>query len=256
MEDSLLASHKSRKRKRDDDDELEVSPAKTLTSLCCDITAYGNSIQDEANVEGNSPRGVVAGRLRDLDIRTTFNSGVSLSTKHDVGDRYKEEVSEDAKDEIQPVKSPKELTEATTLNDSEGRLEEGNSGQTESLSNGSSSPATTKVEKQQLKPTRYKPPPLEEDFDEGSLTWQESEITGYDATDPNDDGYGLDGVGFKPSATVAWDRAQRRKKQIAEWNQRESREARNRRRERRDGIAADPDHPHNTPNQKRVKFDI
>jgi hypothetical protein len=51
--------------------------------------------------------------------------------------------------------------------------------------------------------------------------------------DPLDDGYGVNGVGFRPTAAVAYARTQRRKQQLADWKSREAREARQRRSERR-----------------------
>lgn len=66
-----------------------------------------------------------------------------------------------------------------------------------------------------------------------SLVWTDAEITGYDPMDPLDDGYGVNGVGFRPTAAVAYARTQRRKQQLADWKSREAREARQRRSERR-----------------------
>lgn len=69
-----------------------------------------------------------------------------------------------------------------------------------------------------------------------SLTWQDSEITGHLAdphTDPDDDGTGLNGIGFRPTAAMAYARAQRRKQQLLDWRAREAREARAKRSERR-----------------------
>ena len=77
------------------------------------------------------------------------------------------------------------------------------------------------------------PPPLRSPSPEVSLTWHDSEITGHDPTDPSDDGYGINGVGFRPTPAIAHARAQKRKQQVAEWKNREAREARQRRSERR-----------------------
>lgn len=63
--------------------------------------------------------------------------------------------------------------------------------------------------------------------------WHESEITGHDPDDPNDDGYGINGIGFKPTPAIAWARSQKRKQQLADYRSREAREARQRRSERR-----------------------
>jgi len=74
-------------------------------------------------------------------------------------------------------------------------------------------------------------PPL--DGDPHDLFWHESEITGHNPDDPNDDGYGINGIGFKATPATAWARSQKRKQQLAEYKSRETREARQRRSERR-----------------------
>lgn len=73
--------------------------------------------------------------------------------------------------------------------------------------------------------------------DRTALTWQDSEITGHDidAGDVNDDGEGINGIGFRPTPAMAWSRKQRRRQQVNEWRVREAREARMRRLERRRG---------------------
>lgn len=70
-----------------------------------------------------------------------------------------------------------------------------------------------------------------------SLTWHDFEITGQelDLTSPDDDGEGINGVGFRPTPAMAWARSQKRKLQIEGWKNREAREARQRRIERRRG---------------------
>jgi hypothetical protein len=68
------------------------------------------------------------------------------------------------------------------------------------------------------------------------LTWRDSEITGHLAdpsTDPDDDGTGLNGIGFKPTPALAYARSQKRRQQLTEWKLRETREARAKRSERR-----------------------
>lgn len=66
-----------------------------------------------------------------------------------------------------------------------------------------------------------------------ALTWHEDEITVYDADDKDDDGTGLNGIGFKPTPAIAYQRAQKRKKQLSEYRKREEREARALRNQRR-----------------------
>ncbi|KAI1108159.1 hypothetical protein F5Y14DRAFT_108248 [Nemania sp. NC0429] len=68
-----------------------------------------------------------------------------------------------------------------------------------------------------------------------ALTWREDEITVYDPEDKDDDGTGINGIGFKPTAAVAYQRAQKRRQQLAEYRKREESEARTRRSQRRRG---------------------
>jgi hypothetical protein len=69
-----------------------------------------------------------------------------------------------------------------------------------------------------------------------ALTWHDSEITGHLADpsiDPDDDGTGLNGIGFKPTPAMAYARSQKRRQQLNEWKARETREARAKRHDRR-----------------------
>jgi len=84
------------------------------------------------------------------------------------------------------------------------------------------------------------PSPAEADV--SAATWRDSEITGHLALDPDDDLTGMNGIGFRPTPQVAYARAQARRRQVAEWRNREAREARARRAEtRRRGVAARAD---------------
>jgi hypothetical protein len=89
-------------------------------------------------------------------------------------------------------------------------------------------------------PKSLKPPPKNRHQaatpDAHVLTWQESEITGYEIhRSLGDDGEGINGVGFKPTPAIAQARRQKRKHQLSEWRAREAREARQRRFEKRQG---------------------
>jgi hypothetical protein len=66
-----------------------------------------------------------------------------------------------------------------------------------------------------------------------ALTWREDEITVYDPDDKDDDGTGLNGIGFRPTPAGAYRRAQKRRQQLAEYKKREESEARARRNQRR-----------------------
>lgn len=66
-----------------------------------------------------------------------------------------------------------------------------------------------------------------------ALTWHEDEITVYDPEDKDDDRRGMDGVGFKPSPAIAYQREQMRRRQLAEYRRREENDARAKRNQRR-----------------------
>lgn len=68
-----------------------------------------------------------------------------------------------------------------------------------------------------------------------ALTWREDEITIYDPNDEDDDGTGINGIGFKPTPALAHARALRRRQQMAEYRKREEGDARARRSQRRSG---------------------
>ncbi|KAM3422474.1 hypothetical protein BST61_g2822 [Cercospora zeina] len=72
-------------------------------------------------------------------------------------------------------------------------------------------------------------------FDPTALTWQDSEITGHEMTSPDDDGEGINGIGFRPTPAIAYARSQKRRQQVEGWKAREAREARQKRLERRRG---------------------
>lgn len=92
-----------------------------------------------------------------------------------------------------------------------------------------------------------------------ALTWHEDEITVYDPDDEDDDGVGINGIGFKPTPAIAYARTMKRKQQLAEYKKREEREARARRSSRRRGS---PDRPQKmqrkgsagTENARKVRF--
>ena len=64
------------------------------------------------------------------------------------------------------------------------------------------------------------------DEDISDLHWQDDEITGHDPSDPEDDGTGINGIGFRPTPAMARSRAEKRRRQMAEYKSREEREAR------------------------------
>jgi hypothetical protein len=99
-------------------------------------------------------------------------------------------------------------------------------------------PSTSSFEFESISPAAHEPsrrqsrsPPL--DGEPQDNFWHDSEITGHNPTDPTDDLYGINGIGFRPSPAIAWARSQKRKQQLADYKSRETREARQRRIERR-----------------------
>ncbi|OBT64102.1 hypothetical protein VE03_06243 [Pseudogymnoascus sp. 23342-1-I1] len=95
-----------------------------------------------------------------------------------------------------------------------------------------------------------------------SLHWEESEITGHNPSDPEDDGEGINGVGFKPTAAIARARSERRRKQLADYKSREDKDARDarakrtalRRRKGSEGVATKTEENQVSEKERRVRF--
>lgn len=95
-----------------------------------------------------------------------------------------------------------------------------------------------------------------------SLHWEESEITGHNPSDPEDDGEGINGVGFKPTAAIARARSERRRKQLADYKSREDKDARDarakraalRRRKGSEAVAAKTEESQVSEKERRVRF--
>ncbi|KAL5340054.1 hypothetical protein BJX70DRAFT_130728 [Aspergillus crustosus] len=200
-----------------------------------------------------SPRAVVAGRLGELAIRGDFpdrslhqpahfpllqtNYFSSHSDLHGFPDMP--ESAPSAAIERHSFSPNNYVTASDSATDAAPQL------QTAASSLNSSRQLSTSPRKKKNAPlptkvrsARESPPPSAK-VTEDLLTWDDSEITGHNPTDPEDDGYGINGIGFKPTAAIAWARSQKRQKQVAEWKNREAREARERRRERRDANSLD-----------------
>jgi hypothetical protein len=87
-------------------------------------------------------------------------------------------------------------------------------------------------------PLKLQPGSVEET---GIVWWSDAEITGHLGQDPDDDGYGINGIGFKPTPAMAAARSMKRRRQVEDWRSRELREERRRRAEgRRRAGSADP----------------
>lgn len=99
-------------------------------------------------------------------------------------------------------------------------------------------PTAIKIAQDKLSALRCDSPtnPTEDDAcnQDENMTWQQDEITGHhiDHT-ADDDGEGINGIGFIPTPAMVTKRSEWRRRQILEWRARETREARQRRYEKR-----------------------
>jgi hypothetical protein len=92
------------------------------------------------------------------------------------------------------------------------------------------------------------------DEERAALTWHDDEITGHDVNDPDDDGEGINGIGFKPTAAIAYARTEKRRQQMLEYKNREAREARAKRSERRRASEVSKSSRDEEDAAKRVRF--
>ncbi|KAK4122060.1 hypothetical protein N657DRAFT_657538 [Parathielavia appendiculata] len=101
-------------------------------------------------------------------------------------------------------------------------------------------PFPTSTAKTKTKPPTTSAKPTITDPLRASLTWHDDEITIYDPDDSDDDGTGINGIGFKPTPATAYARTVRRRQQLAEYKKREEKEARAKRSLRRRGGSPAP----------------
>ncbi|OQD85770.1 hypothetical protein PENANT_c009G05048 [Penicillium antarcticum] len=250
----------SPKRKREPSESDCYSPSASPTS-----TISTDSFQDPRFLEDelgrHSPQAAVAGRFGELAIRSELQSDTAAFT-----DSQQSLTSSQlcAFDCTVPQNMPEALPANSESSERQATLPEAPATQYQPTSSPTSpTKKTTSFSQKHINssPSKRKPrvsPPLTATSSEDPLVWHDSEITGHNPSDPSDDGYGINGIGFKPTASIAWARSQKRQKQVTEWKNREAREARERRRERRrDGIELDKIHSiHDGAIHKRVKFDV
>lgn len=216
----------------------------------------------------NSPRSKVAHRFRGLDITSgggvEADHGGSNSESETRGKRQRPD--EEMKDAATPTpeERPGDATQAAVAADADGKavpqLEIGEEAQSGGLHlpEGGIQRAYPSINRLSESKSRIKkkkrsgtPPPRRRNKASGSknsdedeemeivepvraaLTWREDEITIYDPEDPEDDGEGINGVGFKPTHALNQARIMKRKQQMAEYRKREEGEARAKRSQRR-----------------------
>lgn len=256
-----VISYRSPKRKRDVVEEAEdntppASPTSTLS-----VASYPELKLLEGEEMGRcSPRTAVAGRFKELAIHEGVPHSIRIAQWHGSSSAAENpEPSEQVQSlQLSPKKSPNKTNQSGVLDENGSNEERVIQNQTHPTTQSTNGPSRNKAKAvSPTKPRRKKSPPPGDSNILESLTWDDSEITGHDPTDPNDDGYGINGIGFRPTAAIAWARSQQRQKQVAEWKNREAREAREKRRERREGTSGvKPEHDPGGAVQKKVKFDL
>ncbi|EEH36978.1 hypothetical protein PAAG_07396 [Paracoccidioides lutzii Pb01] len=255
-----LTLHKSPKRKCDETDYQRIN-VSTFPSSSQTTTPFsvrdGHLADDHSPDIGNSPPISVAAELHELDLYSTCSHGLEDTTQDLTQDKKVADRVDEGPFAPGEINLESSSLVASIINNDGGTKTRAFVGRGST----STSPALDSKRDPKTIPhskhkSRRKSPPLSSTVEENPLTWHDSEITGYAPTDPNDDGYGINGIGFKPTAAVAWERSQRRKKQVAEWKSREAREARERRKSRRDGITVDQHTKSSAHSCKKVKFDI
>jgi len=263
-----LPQYFSPKRKREPSESDYYSPSASPTSTVSTVSLQETRFREE-EVGRHSPRAAVAGRFGELAIRGERLTNLGRSngdTSLDSSKPPEQGIGAADKPKNMPEAWPADK-EASKVPDYETAPELPTPYTHDPLTPPVVSPSKRKSSqlRKQLQPSppsksrkqRLSPPPAEVSK-EDPFTWHDHEITGHDPTDPTDDGYGINGVGFRPTAAIAWARSQKRQKQVAEWKTREAREAREKRRQRRhesEGL----DRVHGIQQSsipKRVKFDV
>ncbi|KAH6983139.1 hypothetical protein BKA56DRAFT_483942 [Ilyonectria sp. MPI-CAGE-AT-0026] len=124
----------------------------------------------------------------------------------------------------------------------------------------------SRVKKRTSSPLRFKKTSKRPDDDDddaeieivdpvrAALTWHEDEITMYDPEDEDDDGTGINGIGFKPTPALAHARTLKRRQQMAEYRKREESDARAKRSQRRRGASDIATGPGEKSPSRKVRF--
>ncbi|KAJ6138577.1 hypothetical protein N7471_005063 [Penicillium samsonianum] len=267
-----LPSSFSPKRKREPSESDCYSPSASPTSISSIDSFQEVPLRDEDELESYSPRTAVVGRFGELAIRGDLLSDSGTLTGNPRRGSLVLQAQKACEPDSHEVKNMPEALPATSSEPGDRQALRFEPPATQdptqdptSLPNSPSKKKPATFSRKNLNPPspskrkqRLSPPLADTPSEEDPLVWHDSEITGHNPSDPTDDGYGINGIGFKPTASIAWERSQRRQKQVAEWRNREAREARERRRERRrDGVELDNLRGINEGAiQKRVKFNV
>ena len=228
--------HLSPKRKRSDQDSLLVdapSPSRLRTTNL----PTRPLLEHEYSLEG-SPRANVAGHLQKLNLQE-HSPGSSLDLGMPIESRVNRSATRLQTDNFNPniilpnptysapITPPPNPSGLFALWAPSGPQDKASAIPLEIPETPRLRPVSSPTPPPSVQKSKS-PPPLSP-----TLWWHDEEITGHNPNDPTDDGYGINGVGFLPTPAIADARAERRRKQIAEWKNREAREARQKRGDRR-----------------------
>ncbi|KAL8942449.1 MAG: hypothetical protein Q9216_001649 [Gyalolechia sp. 2 TL-2023] len=226
--DSMFASPK---RKRDSNDPSDLAPAPSPTRLRTSNLSTPVVISVDDTHGDRSPRTTVACHFQNLNLTTygfDFDKAMEkpVTPSFTIADSQGSDVSS-GQGSIQSTDSqPITFDSPVTTNSNPNSTSSSTELPLEIPETPRLKPTTCLSSVPSPLPRSQSPPPL-------NLWWADTEITGHNPTDPADDGYGINGVGFLPTPAIASARAERRKRQVAEWKSREAREARQRRSEAR-----------------------
>lgn len=227
MEDSTppSSSYMSPKRKRDDDGILFTyapSPSRLRTT-----NLPTRPLLSEARSSEGSPRTSVAGHLQNLDLeeqhqipKLDFGPPIVPQSggSNNESSSFRPQICLPSQGFVGPI-TPPPSSSGPLLGTSRPAFQP--------------QPRTLPLEipeTPRLRPVSSPTPPSPPS---PALWWTDTEITGHNPNDPTDDGYGINGVGFLPTPAIANARSERRKRQVAEWKNREARDARQKRSDRR-----------------------
>ena len=248
-------------RQAQDEEPLETgSPRMQVTSKLNDLRLESDGPQTSPStkkprtLQRKRPKQVEAGGDGDLPVSTKV-SKVSPKPKGDQQQAWVVigEVAETPNATMRPHVSPASATgspedgiaASETRERPSKELEDGGDAAKLRLTTLSDKDATATLTADPT-PRSVSPLPVKEDLtdEQKALTWQEDEITGFEIDAASgDDGLGINGIGFMPTAAIAQARKQKRRQQVNDWKVREGREARQKRMDRRRGEL-----PHAVPN--------
>ncbi|KAF2501385.1 hypothetical protein BU16DRAFT_569470 [Lophium mytilinum] len=250
---SAAASTASPKRKRDPyADPASVAPfAPRLTTTATSNYVFTPTSTPPPGAGESSPRTAVADQFRDLNLKAPIpvdfgaGGGAGGNGSEDKEERKRAKRSDSVnsgREELDGFRNmricsevpetPQPTTKTTKTSGALNTLvntagEEYGEGATGALH---VNPPTQPLPAARLRKKSPSPPVPLDSF------WQDNEITGHligPAQDPDDDGTGINGVGFRPTPAMAYARAQKRRQQVQAWRAREAKEARAKRSERR-----------------------